>query len=323
MVLFGDAEREAFMEMLFKQLAFSGLKAVAWCFMGNHFHLLLEVPDKESALAGWTEEDFIARLEVLRDDLATRMQLSDARMFRENGHREGVARIAAGVRARLFDLSAFMKEFKMRMTGWYNQKHGRVGTLWEGRFKCVLVEGTEALEMVSAYIDLNPLRAGLVSDPLEYRWCGYAAAVSGDAEARRGIGRAVFGPEETRVKGTRRPSWGKTVARYRVLLYGLGEERTGGGTMDGAEKGRAGFRREEIREVLASRGKLSLAQALRCRVRYMTDGVVLGSKGFVERFFEGKREWFGPKRESGARKMRGADWGEVRALRDLRTVGLP
>jgi putative transposase len=317
-VLFGDAEREAFMEMFFKQLAFSGLKAVAWCFMGNHFHLLLEVPDKESALAGWTEDDLIGRLEVLRDDLATRLQLAEAKMFRKNGHKEGVARIAEGVRARLFDLSAFMKELKMRMTGWYNHVHGRKGTLWEGVFKCVLVEGTHALEMVSAYIDLNPLRAGLVSDPIDYRWCGYAAAVSGDKEARKGIERAVFGPEEMRVKGTRRPSWGKTVAQYRMLLHGLGEERVEGDTVDGAMKRRGGYTPKEIREVLASRGELSLAQALRCRVRYFTDGVVLGSKDFVNGFFERKRGYFGAKRTSGARKLRGADWGKLRALRDLR-----
>ena len=317
-ILFGDAEREAFREMLFKQLAFSGLTAIAWCFMGNHFHLLLEVPDKESALAGWTEDDLIGRLELLRDDLSTRMQLADARMFRENGHKEGLARIAAGVRARLFDLSAFMKEFKMRMTGWYNQKHGRVGTLWEGTFKCVLVEGTHALEMVSAYIDLNPLRAGLVADPVDYRWCGYAAAVSGDKLARKGIERAVFGPEALRARGKKRPSWGKTVAQYRMLLYGLGEERAGGETVDGAVKGRGGFSPAEIREVLASRGKLSLAQALRCRGRYFTDGVVLGSKAFVDGFFEGRREHFGPKRRTGARKLRGAEWGELRTLRDLR-----
>ena len=206
----------------------------------------------------------------------------------------------------------------MRMTGWYNQKYGRVGTLWEGAFKCVLVQGTEALEMVSAYIDLNPLRAGLVADPIDYRWCGYAAAVSGDEAARKGIARAVFGPEETRVAGTKRPSWSKTVARYRLLLYGLGEEREGGVTVDGMEKWKGGFSPQEIREVLASGGKLSLAQALRCRVRYMTDGVVLGSKGFVNGFFASKREYFGKKRLEGARKLRGADWGEMRTLRDLR-----
>ncbi len=317
-ILFGDREREAFVDLLFKQLAFSGLKAVAWCFMGNHFHLLLEVPDKESALKPWTEDDFIRRLEMLQDDLTTRMQLSDVRMFRENGHTAGVTRIVEGVRARLFDLSAFMKELKMRMTRWYNMEHGRRGTLWEGRFKCILVEGSEALEVVMAYIDLNPLRAGLVSDPLDYRWCGYAAAVAGDTSARKGIERAVFGPVETRVKGTKRPSWSKTVAQYRILLYGLGEERAGGATVDGTTKRQGGFSQEEIRKVLATRGKLSLAQALRCRVRYMTDGVVLGSAGFVNRFFEGKREYFGLKRETGARKLRGAEWGSLRTLRDLR-----
>ena len=50
-ILFGGAEQEVFMELLFSLMAFSGLMA-AWCFMGNHFHLLLEVPDKERALAG-------------------------------------------------------------------------------------------------------------------------------------------------------------------------------------------------------------------------------------------------------------------------------
>ncbi|MFK5921191.1 MAG: transposase, partial [Verrucomicrobiota bacterium] len=45
--LFGDDEKEAFRYILMRQLKFSGLRALAWCFMDNHFHLLLEVPDKE------------------------------------------------------------------------------------------------------------------------------------------------------------------------------------------------------------------------------------------------------------------------------------
>ena len=81
-------------------------------------------------------------------------------------------------------------------------------------------------------------------------------------------------------------------------------------------KGRAGYSPKEIREVLASSGKLS--QAPRCRVRYMTDGVVPGSKAFVNGFFEHKKEHSGPKRESGAWMMRGAEWGVLRTLRDLR-----
>ena len=49
-VVFGDLEKEKFREILDRQLEFSGLRLLAWCLMGNHFHLLLQVPDKERAL---------------------------------------------------------------------------------------------------------------------------------------------------------------------------------------------------------------------------------------------------------------------------------
>jgi len=317
-LLFGDGEREAFVGILRRQLAFSGLRALTWCLMGNHFHLLLEVPDRERMLAGLSGDDILARLGIFRDEQATRMTLADLRMWRENGNAEGVERIAASVAGRLFDLPAFMKELKLRMTLWYNRRHGRKGTLWEGRYKCALVGEGVALRAVAAYIDLNPLRAGLAGDPLEYRWCAYAAAAGGDQEARRGIERAVYGPEDARGKGTRRPGWAKVVAEYRLLVYGAGEDRGAGAGPDGASKGKRGFTRGEIRQVWERGGKLSLAAALRCRVRYFTDGVALGTGDFVNRFFEQRRAYFGPRRETGARRMRGADWGDLRSLRDLR-----
>ena len=58
-MLFGDVEKENFHKILFKQLKFSGLRALAWCFMGNHMRHLLELPDKKTSLAYWAEEDFI------------------------------------------------------------------------------------------------------------------------------------------------------------------------------------------------------------------------------------------------------------------------
>lgn len=163
-----DREKEYFRKLLDKQLCFSGLRALAWCFMGNHFHLLLEVPDKEAALEGWTEDDLLGRLEILEDETSTFMTINEIAMFRDNGNDEGIARIAESVRARLFDLSAFMKEFKQKFTVWFNHRHERVGTLWEGRFKSVLLEGGYAVQMVAAYIDLNPVRAGLAEDPKDY-----------------------------------------------------------------------------------------------------------------------------------------------------------
>ncbi len=71
--------------------------------------------------------------------------------------------------------------------------------------------------------------------------------------------------------------------------------------------------------------RLPVNEALRCRVRYFTDGAVLGSQKFVDEFYEGQREAFGSRRKDGGRKMRGAAWGELRVLRDLKAnvVDLP
>ena len=56
------------------------------------------------------------------------------------------------------------------------------------RFKSVLVEGKgNPLQTMAAYIDLNPVRAGLVGDPKDYRFCGYAEAVAGNRLAKAGL----------------------------------------------------------------------------------------------------------------------------------------
>jgi hypothetical protein len=61
-----------------------------------------------------------------------------------------------------------------------------------------------------------------------------------------------------------------------------------------------------------------MAEYLRCRVRYFCDGAVLGSREFVEEIFRGYRERFGPRRKTGARRMRGLAEEALYALRDLR-----
>ena len=83
---------------------------------------------------------------------------------------------------------------------------------------------------------------------------------------------------------------------------------------------RKGFSREAVNETREKEGKLSLKEVLRCRVRYFTQGAVLGSRRFVDEFFELRRERFGPKRRNGARAMRGADFGGMCALRNLRNA---
>lgn len=309
-ILFGDEEKETFSKILFKQLKFCGLRAMAWCFMGNHFHLLVEVPDREEALAKLSDDDVLARLSAFDGEQSTKFLLRELEDCRRANNLAGIERIAASVRARLFDLSAFMKELKLRFTLAYNNRSGRSGTLWEGRFKSVLIGPGEALRAVAAYIDLNPVRAGLAKRPEDYRWCSYAAAIGGMRLARSGLVSAIaFGKSST---------WAKARDRYREYLFGIGRAVKEGPTAGGKVKSRGGFTQQEIRAVMEAGGKLTIAQALRCRVRYFTDGAVMGNQSFVDAFFERQRDSFGIRRKSGARRMKLGAWGELRVLRDLK-----
>jgi putative transposase len=55
----------------------------------------------------------------------------------------------------------------------YNQKHSRTGTLWEGRYKSTIIQAERYLLACMVYIDLNPVRAGLVADPRTYPWSSH------------------------------------------------------------------------------------------------------------------------------------------------------
>ena len=91
------------------------------------------------------------------------------------------------LRARMGDLSEFMKTFKQRVTQWYNRELGHEGTLWCGRFKSVLLEKDDAVRAVANYIHCNPVRAKMVESAEAYRWSGLGAAARGDAHAIRGL----------------------------------------------------------------------------------------------------------------------------------------
>ena len=197
---------------------------------------------------------------------------------------------------------------------WYNRENKRKGTLWEDRYKSVLVEGSEqALLTMAAYIDLNPIRAGMVQNPEDYRWCGYAEAVAGKRVARRGLS-AILAHTSHGVN--REVTWDYTASVYRVLLFGHGVASEGDAQT--GTRARRGFSQERVEVEEKREGKLSIPEIIRCRVRYFCDGAIFGSVEFVNGIFEAQRWRFGPKRKTGARKLRGgADWGELRTLRDL------
>lgn len=303
----GDREKRHFLKLAKAYTAFSGIRMLAWCIMDNHFHLLLQVPAKTIAPPDETEilrrmafiyrEPHMLEFRVLlascKDDVAAR------------------AKLLAPYAQRMGDLAQCMKTLQQRFTQWFNRTHERTGTLWEDRYRSTIVEGVDAsgrtshaTRIVAAYIDLNPLRAGIVKDPKDSPWCGYGAAVRGDKEARSGIEKL----------------WGKdgeeSMAAHRVFLYEEGSEEKArdGKTQDprtGMSKARAGIDAAAVRDERQRGGRMPLHVMLRMRVRYMTAGGVIGSKSFVE-------EVTGA---SGDRKpgtlMRRGEWGGLRSLRNL------
>jgi len=423
--VFESRDKAVFRRILRLLERFTGVRVVTYCLMSNHFHLLLDVPDREE-LAPLRLEELLELLPELHDPVTAegvrqeieralaseRAEEHNAAWRRERAAEEaaaagenggsdprdpshpgacaevrdrrdpgelpgglegaafwdgaaatGVAGILERYERRRGDLSVFMRELKQRVTLYMNQRLDRVGTLWESRFKSVLVEGDEAALMaVAAYIDLNPVRAGMVERPEDYPWSGYGEAASkgrGAKRARRGLGTILREALGLRGQDAERcgEDWRRTLGRYRLFLYEQGEERapdptTGSGARTGiaaseveAERSRAAAREEESGsggaggpgsgegepdfdpDAEAARGRLpefasalsALLRGCRGRVRYFTDGAVLGRAVFVDAVVarEQAAGRMDPKRKSGARRMRGAGWGPLRVMRDL------
>ena len=317
-LLFGDVEKEAFRKLMRRMERFSGVEVLTYAVMGNHFHLLVRVPEREKFLRKFEKGSKVAREERLFEHLkllysrAYLTQLkAELEVMKGKKMDELYEKTIAGYLERFCSLKHFMKELKERFSRWFNKRYGRRGTLWQERYRSILVEDGEALRTMAAHIDLNPLRAGLVDDPKDYRWCGYAEAMGGSKRARVGL---------CRVLGVAMDSWGEVGREtYRNLLLGEGIES---GREEKTRKRKAGaflkrgFDRKKALQELREGGSLSRGELVRLRVRYFSEGLVLGSRSFVEGVFREKREWFGKKRKIGARGLPLKDEG-LFALRSL------
>ena len=305
---------------------FSGCRVLSYCLMSNHFHLLLEVPPM--AEGGLADEGLLQRLSGLYSEAFVAEVAAELVEARKTSNATRAAEIHARFTYRMHDLSQFMKGLLIRFTRWFNRTHARTGTLWEERFKSVIVESGVAARTMAAYIDLNPVRAGMVKDPADYRWSSYGEAVGGGArgngkKAREGLVRAYFCDQGA---GFDSEKWQEVSRLYRRLMGLALGRKPGRAEVSQAAKG-LGQSTLNTAEMLEGKDNetvlkdLGMAKMLRCRVRYFTDGAVIGSKEFVNAAFANARERFGPKRKDGARVMRGSGSGakgQLWSMRDLR-----
>lgn len=297
----GPQEKDQFTRYmrLYEQLF--GLRVVTHCLMANHFHVLVEVPRRPETLP--TNE---ALIELVRGTLGENRANNLANWFiiwGEQGNQGAIDAERERWFRQMWNLAAFMKVLKQRFSQWYNgsRPSRRTGTLWEDRYRSVLVENGQALRTMAAYIDLNPVRAGLVSDPKEYRWSGYGEACQGCEAARAGLRwiaeQADPAPDMGEASITRPIN--EVMEWYREQLYGRGQQVV---DADGKVV-RRGFTEEEIQAVRDAGGRLPMVAFVRLRVRYFTDGAILGTQAFVESVFQARRELFSERRRTGSRRL--------------------
>jgi REP element-mobilizing transposase RayT len=306
-LLFKDREKEVLRKMLWQVADFCGVDILTYCIMDNHFHVLVRVPDGRAV----SDKELLRRFKVLYPKPTKHQEATVEGMERtlsEGG--EEAERVRSKLLTRMSDVSEFMKAVKQRFSVWYNRSHNRYGTLWAERFKSVLVEGRgNPLQTMAAYIDLNPVRAGIVEDPKDYRFCGYAEAVAGAKLAKEGLLRIW---KERVADGTDViPLRECALHAHRMLIFGKGSSPW-------THKGKLIDQKKALKVMNEEQGQLPKAAALRCRVRYFTDGAILGSaeyvRGFTDLWQIERNRKYPPK----VHAMKGANWGNLTTIQGLR-----
>jgi len=267
----GDIEKDFMLNLIKRYSALYLVEILGICIMGNHFHLLVKtLPEYK-----FTDEEIKKRYVGF---------YGDDRVFADGQ--------IPSLRAKLSSLSEFVREIKVGFARYYNKKHNRRGYFWGDRFKSVIVDKGETLVNCLAYIDLNPLRAGIVSRPEEYRWNSLGYHVQ--TRNRENFLSTDFGLKEFNVKSEK-----ERIRRYRRYVYEAG-------AVNRPDKGKTKVIGDRILEKERKREfQLSRNDRFRYRTRYFTDSGVIGSKEFVSKTYMRFKHHFNSKNEKKPKPEKG------------------
>jgi len=269
----GDIEKEYMLKLLKHLSSVYFTEVMGFCLMGNHFHLLVKlIPEQEYS----------------DDELKERY----ARYY-GNG-REPIDGQLPQLRQKWGSLSEYMKEIKQTFSRFYNKTHGRRGFFWSERFKSLIVEEGETLINCLAYIDLNPVRAGIVEKPEDYRWSslGYHLQTGNkDCFLSTDFGLAQFNVEGEKER----------VRRYRKYVYETGAIPLG-------DKPYAKPIDKKIVEKERKKDfEITRTDRFLYRTRYFADSGIIGSKEFVAGTYRQFKHLFQSKHEKKPRVVKGLE----------------
>ena len=283
----GDVEKDFMLDLIRRYSTLYLVEILGFCLMGNHFHILVKMFPEQK----FSDEDIQKRYEKFYGDDA---------MF--------AAGWIPSLREKLSSLSEFVREIKVGFARFYNKRHNRRGYFWGDRFKSVIVENGETLINCLAYIDLNPLRAGLVKCPEEYRWnsIGYHVQTNnrdnflstdfGPSEIRSAVTSELHGAglKEFSVKSNK-----ERIRRYRRYVYEAG-------AISHPEKMQAKVIGDRVLEKERRRDfELNRNDRFRHRTRYFTDSGVIGSKDFVSKNYMRFKNYFNSISEKKPKPIKG------------------
>ena len=267
----GDIEKDFMLDLIKRYSALYFVEILGFCLMGNHFHILIKtLPEYK-----FSDQDIKKRYVAF---------YGDDRVFTDG--------LIPPLRAKLSSLSEFVREIKVGFARYYNKRHNRRGYFWGDRFKSVIVDKGETLVNCLAYIDLNPLRAGIVNRPEDYRWnsLGYHLQTNN----RDNFLSTDFGLKEFNVKSEK-----DRIRRYRRYVYEAG-------AVNRPEKGKTKVIGDRILEKERNRKfELSRSDRFRYRTRYFTDSGIIGSKEFVSTNYQRFKHLFYSKHEKKPKPIKG------------------
>jgi REP element-mobilizing transposase RayT len=278
--LFDEAAKTRWCAMLHQIAAFSGVEVLAFCVMSNHFHVLVRIIPLDRDV-GLERSELLSRYRRYYALGVGADYPSPAALEAMFEHAPGeAARWKRRLEGRMGDLSEFMKTLKQRFTTWFNATHRRFGTLWAERFKSLLVEDSSAALMtVAAYIELNPVRAGLASNPTDYLWSSCRQRM---AEGRKGTESAPV-PSGARISGFSVPfsfleyekllRWKSSSAS---LIQSPESESPDLADANAGDEGNA----EQTTD--SPKARIPATFLLQKQHRLFSRGIILGSPGFVE-----------------------------------------
>ena len=259
---FNSVEKEKLFT-LFEQLnRFYTVDILSVVVMSNHYHAVCctsaELPDAETVKHNYRA-----------------FYGADHRAEPDWSNPEIVQRYAERMR----DVSCLMKDVQQRFTSWFNRRWKRRGRLWADRFKSVVLGDSRALWECVKYIEMNPVRAEITDDPAEYRFCSWGRfSGSGKHPFQEAFHRHISDIVGERLEDD---SFTAVANEFRGELARVAAFERGESSAEIVQAEQEGKHGVPF-QVTVTR-----------RMRYWTDGAIIGSREFVDRM---SRQVFGDER---------------------------